>query len=312
MKGQKNIHPLVRYEPRFIEEAIFFALRGHPEAGKFHKERNRLYELADLEEREHSFQDLHRAWFPHLGLANEIETALQEQPLLTSNLAACLVAYAPGMRQEGADLLVRNEEGLSEKERRTLRLLIRPESLLDPLVLLNFLRHELFHIADMLDPHFGYEPELPAAEAGPTYDRMLQDRYCALWDTTIEGRMVRRGWAPESVRSERCNDFARAFPMFEEEAASMFSRFFDHESHTHGELVAIAREPRSAIGGPWDTPQPGSRCPLCSFPTYVFTPNPESLPKETIREITQDFPEWVPSRGLCYQCADLYRARTLA
>ena len=312
VKGQKSIQPLVRYEPRFIEEAIFLALRGHPEAGKFHEERNRLYEMADPEEREHSFQNLHRAWFPRLGLANGIEKALEEQPLLTSNLATCLVACAPGKRQEEADLLVRDGEGLSEKERCTLRLLIRPESLLDTLALLTFLRHELFHISDMLDPHFGYEPQLPAAEAGPTHDCMLQDRYRALWDTTIDGRMVRRGWAPESVRSERFNDFARAFPMFGDEAAPMFSRFFDHESHTHGELVAMAREPRSAIGGPWDTPQPGSRCPLCNFPTYEFAQNPESLPKESIREITQDFSEWVPSRGLCSQCADLYRARTQA
>ena len=312
MKEEKNTHPLLRYEPRLIEEAIFLALRGHPEAGKFHKERNCLYEMADPEEREHAFQNLHRAWFPRLGLANAIENALEEQPLLTSNLATCLVACAPGKRQEGADLLVRPEEGLSEKERYTLRLLIRPESLLDPLVLLTFLRHELFHISDMLDPHFGYEPELPAAEAGPTHDRMLQDRYRALWDTTIDGRMVRWGWAPESVRSERFNDFARAFPMFGDEAALMFSRFFDHESHTHGELVTMAREPRSAIGGPWVTPQPGSRCPLCNFPTYEFAPNPESLPQETIRQITQDFSEWVPSRGLCYQCADLYRARVQA
>ena len=312
MIGQKDMHPLVRYEPRFIEEAIFLALRGHPEAGKFHEERNRLYEMADPEEREHSFQDLHRAWFPRLGLANAIEKALEEQPLLTSNLATCLVACAPGKRQEGADLLVRNEEGLNDKERRTVRILIRPESLLDPLVLLTFLRRELFHISDMLDPQFAYKPELPAAEAGPTHDRMLLDRYCALWDTTIEGRMVRRGWAAESIRAQRFNEFARAFPMFGEESAQMFTRFFDQNSHTHSELVAIAREPRTAIDGPRDTPQPGSRCPLCNFPTYEFAQNPESLPKEIIRKITQDFSEWVPSRGLCCQCADLYRARTQA
>ncbi len=309
VRGEENSYPLVRYEPRFIEEAVFFALRGHPEAGKFFAERNRLYEMVDPEEREHSFQDLHRAWFPRLGLANEIEKTLEEQPLFTSTLTTCLVACAPGNKQEGADLLVRNGEGLSEKKRCTLRLLIRPESLLDPLVLLTFLRHELFHIVDMLDPHFGYEPVLPAAEAGPTHDRMLQDRYRALWDTTIDGRMVRRGWAPESVRPERFYDFARAFPMFGEETAQMFSRFFDHESHTHDELVAIARDPREAIGGSWETSQPGSRCPLCNFPTHSFELEPERLSAETIAQISRDFPKWDPSQGLCLQCADLYRAR---
>jgi len=309
VRGEENSYPLVRYEPRFIEEAVFLALRGHPEAGKFYAERNRLYEMVDPEEREHSFQDLHRAWFPRLGLANEIEKALGEQPFLAPAVATCLVACAPGKRQEGADLLVKTEEALSEKERRTLRLLIRPESLLDPLVLLTFLRHELFHITDMLDPHFGYKPVLPAAEAGPTHDRMLQDRYRALWDTTIDGRMVRSGWAAESIRSERFYDFARAFPMFGEEAAPMFSRFFDHESHTHGELVVIARNPREAIGGSWETSQPGSRCPLCNFPTHSFELEPERLSAETIAQISRDFPKWDPSQGLCLQCADLYRAR---
>lgn len=303
--------PLTLYDPHLVEEGIFFALRGHPEAKDFERERNRLYEITDLEERERAFHDLHRTWFPRLRLADEIEKALHEQGLTTSVLKTCVIACASGKKEEGADLLVSNEDGLEEKDRRTLRLLLRPQSLLDTPSLRIFLRHELFHIRDMVDPDFGYKPALPAAEAGPTHDLMMRDRYRSLWDTTIDGRMDRRGWATGTIRAERINDFARSFPMFGEETARMFSRFFDHEPHTHAEFVAFASDPRAVLEGPRAAAQPGSRCPLCHFPSYVFEPNPDGLSAETTREIYQDFPRWRPAQGLCLQCADLYRARFL-
>ncbi len=299
----------VRYEPRFIEEAVFLALREGPDARLFYRQRNALYEVSDPDEREQAFQSLHQAWFPHLGLADQIEKAINEQPLLASAVGLCLVICAPARREEGADLLVSPEEGLSPKERRTLRILLRPESLHDPLALLTFLRHELLHITDMLDPHFGYEPVLPVAEAGPPHDRLVRDRYRVLWDATIDGRMVRCGWAPESIRIQRLNDFGHTFPMFEEKTAQVFGRFFDQELHKHAELVAFAQDPRAAVGASRETPHPGGRCPLCAFPTYSFKPEPESLPAEVVAHITRDFPQWHPANGLCLQCADLYTAR---
>lgn len=299
----------VRYEPRFIEEAVFLALREGPDARLFYRQRNALYEVSDPDEREQAFQSLHQAWFPHLGLADQIEKAINEQPLLASAVGLCLVICAPARREEGADLLVSPEEGLSPKERRTLRILLRPESLHDPLALLTFLRHELLHITDMLDPHFGYEPVLPVAEAGPPHDRLVRDRYRVLWDATIDGRMVRCGWAPESIRIQRLKEFGHTFPMFEEKTAQVFGRFFDQELHKHAELVAFAQDPRAAVRASREAPHPGGRCPLCAFPTYSFKPEPESLPAEVVAHITRDFPQWHPTESLCLQCADLYMAR---
>ena len=301
----------VRYDPLFIEEAVFLALQGHPDAEHYHNQRSGLYEINDSEERERSFQDLHCVWFIRLGLADQIEKAIHEQPPLTSTVKCCIVAPALRKREEGAELFVIPEEGLSEKERRTVRILLRPESLLDP-QLLTFLRHELLHITDMLDPRFSYEPVLPAAEGGPTHDRLLQDRYRILWDATIDGRMVRRGWVSESIRTEHLCNFTRAFPMFGVETDQVFNRFFGQESHTHGELVAFACNPRAAVEGSEAMPYPGSRCPLCGFPTHAFEPEPEQLAEEVTARIAQDFSQWHPSQGLCTQCADLYRARQLS
>lgn len=305
MKPDNPVH----YDPRLIEEAVFLAVNRRPEEKRFHGERSPLYGIANAEEREQAFQNFHRAWFFRLGLSEQIEQALAEQPLLSSSVKSCLVARAPGKREEGAELFVNPDQGLNEKERRTVSIFLRPESFLSPLALLTFLRHELLHIADMLDPNFGYEPALPPAEGGPTHDRLLKDRYRVLWDATIDGRMVRRGWAPGSLRAERLSEFGLAFPMFGEESKNLFSRFFDREARTHAELVAFVLDPKS-FDEALKAPQAGGRCPLCAFPTYAF--DPEALSPEVTAQIAQDFPRWLPSHGLCRQCADLYRARGLS
>lgn len=299
------------YQPVLVEEAVFLALRGRPQAARFEAERVRLYELKDPDARERAFHDLHRKWFSDLGLEIPIAKAASEQPLLESGVERCLVATAPGKREETAELFVCHDEKLSPEERRTVSIFLRPESLLNPSALLTFLRHELTHVSDMLDPAFGYEPDLPPAEGGPTRDQLLKERYRCLWDATIDGRMVRRGWGNERLRAERLDEFRRLFPMFAEEDESLFSRFFDQQPHSHAELVAFILDPR-AVAGASDAHHPGDRCPLCGFPTFAFELDAERLPPEVVGEIKADFPRWSPSHGLCRQCADLYRARRMS
>ncbi|MFQ5682218.1 MAG: hypothetical protein ACE5HC_03000 [Candidatus Binatia bacterium] len=300
---------LLSYDSSLMEEAVFLALQGHPAAVEFFGERNKLYEISDSEEQERAFRDFHCAWFTRLEFADQIEKAVNEHPFLTSSVRRCVVACVSRKQDEGAELFVGSQAENSEKERRTVRILLRPESFLDSLTLLRLLRHELLHITDMLSTSFGYDPILPKAPGGPAYDQLLQDRYRVLWDATIDGRMVRRGWAPDSIRVERLCEFRHAFPMFREAASQLFDRFFDQEPHTHGELVTFACNPMAAVDDSPMTRSPGSRCPLCGFPTYAFEPAPEHLPLEVLSQITQDFPRWRPTQGLCTQCADLYRAR---
>ena len=297
----------LRYDPRFIEDCILLAVRRHPDEKLYHGERDCLYEIADPEERERAFQNHSRGWFMRLGLADPIEKAVRERPDLLSAIKYCLVARALERKEEGSELFVSSEEGLNDKGRRMGRILLRPDSLLDPCALLTFLRHELLHITDMLDPHFGYEPALPSSGTWPAHDRLLRERYRVLWDTTIDGRMHRLGWTLEKVRDERLGDFKCAFPMLGEHTVGAFRHFFEQGPHTHSELVGFACSPWALSTGFQIVPQPGSRCRLCGFPTFAFAAEPESMPVEVIAQIVQDFPQWHPSRGLCLQCADLYR-----
>src|SRR3972149_1455883 len=122
---------------------------------------------------------------------------------------------------------------IQDPEQRWVGIRLDPHRLLDEEGLLAFLRHELFHIADMLDAAFGYEPRLPRGETGPTHERLLQDRYRVLWDIYIDGRLVHRNWAPSSVRDRRLEEFIRTFPMLADRVEEAFSRFFDSTPLTH-------------------------------------------------------------------------------
>lgn len=300
------------FDPKLVEEAVFTALKNCAEAGQLHTERVPLYETPNAEEREQQFGALYRAWFQRLKLAEAIEQALQEQPTLISWARSCIVLRSAGKRQEGAELLVSADAQALPRDRRPIRLLLCPESLLDGRTLLTFLRHELLHIVDMLDPAFGYEPSLPHMGGGPAHDTLLQERYRTLWDCTIDGRMVRWGWSLASVRSRHFSDFALAFPMLGKEVERFFAPFFDEELHTHSEFVSFAQDPGAIPSNGVEDHPFGSRCPLCAFPTHKFEPAPEDFSKEVLADIWADFPEWRPVKGLCVQCADLYRARHIS
>ncbi len=75
--------------------------------------------------------------------------------------------------------------------------------------------------------------------------------------------------------------------------------------------MAFARDPE-AFGDLVRVEHRGMRCPVCRFPTYGFEPDPERLPADVIALVREDFPDWHPARGICPQCADLYRARPLS
>ena len=300
------------YDPRLIEETVFHAQRDSDVSTEIQVGRSRIYEIIDPDDRERRFNDFSRIWFDRLRLGEVVEQCLSEQPLIDAEIERCFVVGAAQTTEEGAELFVAPAESVQGKERRTLRLLIRPDSLFNADPLRAFLRHELFHIADMLDPVFAYQPTLPKAEGGPTYDTLITNRYRVLWDVTIAGRMLRRGWIDGSARNQQLREFVHGFPMLQGNSEELFARFFDAEQPRHAELASFAFDPRHAIDGSIQQASPGTHCPLCKFPTHSFEPQPEKLAVEALQAIAADFPNWQPSLGLCAQCADLYRARQLS
>ena len=301
----------IEYDPRLVEDAVLLRLEGHSEEQEFRGARNRIYEVVNEEEREERFRESHARWFVRLQLGRPIAEALQEQPPLLRQARRCCVLPASSQYEEGADLHDWRGAVAQEGPLPTVILIrLKPSRLLDPVSLQPWLRHELAHVADMLDPAFEYERQLPSPAAGPALANLLRDRYRVLWDTWIDGRLVRRGWLPETVRDQRFAEFMAAFPMIGPQAAERFQQLFDSVSQTHHALMAFARNPGGETS-PLDEARPHARiCPLCRFPTFHLLDGAADPTAITQQEIVADFPDWQPSDGLCEQCAELYRTRS--
>jgi hypothetical protein len=285
-------------DPRLVEAALLAAARGHVEGPEFQDERARLYEIAEPEAREAAFADHHARWFERLGLDRPFREALAEQPALAAGCRRWLVARARAARDEAADLLV------APGAPPTLVTRVTPETVAAPDRLRVLLRRELLHVADMLDPRFGYSPVLPADVSGGPRERLVRDNYRVLWSTYVDGRLAGRGLLPSAVRSARWREFAGAFPHLGARAEAVFERFFDAHGLSHQDLLGVA------AGGPDAAPAP--RCRLCDLPTRAFEPAPGALPPAVRAAIARDFPAWRSPDGLCCRCAELYAARAAA
>lgn len=294
------------YAPDLVEEAVLTAecTLSRDEARAFRRERDRIYECADHDRRDLEFRALHLAWFARLGLSRAVDDILDEYPELNARLGEARVLRALTRREEGADLVDSVLPAASHQPLLVVRL--RPATLLDRASLPALLRHEMMHVADMLDPVFGYERNLPSSDDGPSADNMLRDRYRVLWDTTIDGRLVRSEKAGPATREARRREFLAAFTMLGERAGDIFAEWFDQPRSTHQAMVAFAESPREAGSGPAANP---GRCPLCHFPVASLDDRPERLSEQAQSMIRTDYPGWHIRLGLCPQCLDLYEAR---
>jgi hypothetical protein len=239
----------VEFSSRLVEETLWTALKGHAGERAFHAEREPIYRLADPEERDRAFARLHERWFADLRLGEPVLLALSEQDGWPARVSRIRLVAAISARQEAGELFV---AGPSE---RSVAIAILPATLADGRRALALLRRELMHVSDMLDPAFAYEPTLPRRPVGPAHDRVLQDRYRALWRCSVDGRLVGAGKLEEGVRAERLRDIEGTFSSLGERVTGLFERLFAGPRPCHAELVRIAQDPERALGpGPTGPP----------------------------------------------------------
>lgn len=290
--------------PELMEEAVLLAERQveRDAATAFRRERDRIYEATEPESREAQFRSLHQQWFVRFGLQARVEAALSEYVEFAGRLSGGRIVRAIARSEEGADLLDPARAHAGPGPLLVLRL--RPASLVEPDTLQALLRHELMHVADMLDPAFGYERTLPPADDGPSADNILRDRYRVVWDVTIDGRLARAGRGSAGTRDARCREFREAFPMLGEGFQSAFAPWWNEPCPTHADLVAFARMPAGT-----DERLAGSRCPVCRFPVASLDGRVSTLAGPVLTAIRAEHPLWRVAQGLCPQCFDLYEAR---
>ena len=296
----------IEIHPRLVEETVWRAVRGREESAAFHREREPVYRLEDPEARERAFARLHGDWFRRLAIDAPINQATGEHGDLMAAVSRCLFAPALTRRFQGAELFV-NSSGA-----RSVVVTILPELLTEPDRALEFFRRELMHIDDILDPGFRYEPSLPQHPAGPAHDRVLQTRYRALWNCSVDGRLVKLGRVTEGARAFRLSEFGRAFACLGPGIEDCFEGIFSGARPDHPTMVDMASHPETRFGRPGNPAASARRCPLCAFPTVDFEPAPGAIPPSVLATIRSEFPVWRVEDGLCRQCADLYRTRRLS
>jgi len=295
----------LRYDEDFVESAVALcASGGRPrvpslQIARFHREREKLYALLDPDERNTAFFQLHLEWFREWGLEDLLRERLAEFPLLPGALTLLAFRKSRGQNDDGAELYV-NEAGA-----RSGVVALRPERFAREPELAAFLRHELTHLQDMVDPAFGYVPELPVPGGSLSQQRLARERYRLLWDITIDGRLTRAGRSSVATREQRASEFSRGFSFWPEaRQRHTFDSLWTAPAPTHRALAGWVCDPRELHSAPG--PRPGAPCPLCGFPTFDWA-GQAALVARVATAIQAEFPHWTPAQGTCARCLEIYQ-----
>lgn len=300
----------IEYQPQLLEETVLQAIVGHAGESIFREERNAIYNLHDEDAREEAFQSLHQQWFERLTLSEPLVEALDYWPILQTNTQRCLLVKANTKKEIGAELFVaKDSSGQAEGEVRSLVVRLTSDLLAQSEPFLTFLRRELLHVVDMLDPEFGYEPNLPKSEIGSTYNMLLQERYSVLWDIVVDGRLIRSGFIPPAIKEKLWKNFGNAFSGPTKDLKNVFEFFVNNTAPKHQELVSFALSPESWFTNSSLEHQSKGMCPLCRFPSFNLKNIANVLPSHVINEIQKEHADWNPARPICPQCIDLYEAK---
>jgi hypothetical protein len=295
-----------RYEEEFVESAVMLCATGRRpgapalQVTRFHRERERRYAILDPDERNAAFFRLHLEWFREWGLEEALNRVVAEYPVLPNALEVLAFRQARNRNEEGAELYVNAAGG------RHGVIAFRSERWLREADLAAFLRHELMHLADMVDPVFGYSPRLDLGRGTAIEQRLVRERYRVLWAVTIDGRLDRAGRSPMADRAQRQAEFDRAFSFWpESRRQEVFAALWTDPAPTHPGLLAWAADPRALRST--RQPSPGGSCPLCDFPTFHWVAA-AGLNQQVIAAIRAEFSSWTPDQGLCNRCAEVYES----
>ena len=296
----------LRYDEELVEAAAFLCAGGRRanvpplQIRRFNREREKPYAVPDPDERNAAFFTLHLEWFREWGLEQVLLNLADEFPLLRKALAVLAFRKARGRNEEGAELFVSAETG------RNAVVALCPERFARDEELAGFLRHEFMHVNDMLDPAFGYSPQLHSGGHNPAQQRLTRERYRLLWDIAIDGRLTqaKRGTAGRHKSHRAAFDQVFGF-WTETRRGEIFSSLWNGTDPRHGDLLAIASDPREVKTA--HEPLPGGLCPLCDFSTFNWADG-QALPAEIRSRVSAEFPHWLPEHGLCGRCLETYEA----
>lgn len=323
----------IEYDPKLTEEIVSQEIKNLESEGKmrmpdaFRAATDPIYDQYPLADRddigfEDAFRDVYKKFFKILGYDDILRSALSEYPVIDEHVGQIVVKICYAEEKEEANLLKTKIEDPERGSLSMVSLQVTSGRFADKEALALFLRHELMHVTDMLDPEFSYE--ITKLGINPSEECTIKNHYALIWDIYIDQRLVRSERLDPSYKEKRKEEFDstyRSLPF--DERISIFEGLWQVERLTNPEILACAKDParlleyRAALSPEEIERQktekkkkihlPGMICPLCKFPTHKWKEE-ESLLKEVIEEVSKDAPGWDPSDGLCERCDEVYRA----
>jgi hypothetical protein len=299
-----------RYDQRLVETVVFReaqrleAAGDHAKAQRYHQRVDVAY-ARDVSEREQAFFDAHWQLFREYACDLPLTEVAQEFPYVQAQVERGVVTATMSARDELADLFV------DDHGERIVLMRLRADRYTDIEALRAFVRHELAHIDDMLDPAFAYDKNCIDDLEHSIAARVTRDRYRLLWAISIDSRSTRAGHVSLYTRAQRFAEFCVLFRFIQEQDALVqFSQLWDEPRPTHAAFMALAREPRTTmqqgVTGPGASVlHLGQPCPLCQFPSHAWA-EVDALPEEILQMVRAEFPTWTPAQGLCDRCAEVY------
>jgi len=325
----------IRFQPALLQEVIDAFIEKTEREGdptyykEFHQYADPIYERFSLDEREAEFKKLYQYLFGTWGFADIIRDTFNEFPTLRECIGIVLVRGVLKEDQEGVDILRKwgsvEQELARQFEEQGLKgvgIKLLPRRFYDP-ALTRYCRHELMHIADMLDPIFGYDPDTKVGQ-NPGEETLILHRYRVLWCLNIDSRLQTIGKESMLNKEDRFKEFRswyRKIPATQ--LRSVFEGLWQTESLTHSELVEMATDTTRVLDRALEVegselPQtqnkvmlmPGFPCPLCRFPTYNWVENLDTaVEQHVLNFIRENHPGWDTEFGACDRCVEVYKLR---
>jgi hypothetical protein len=261
-------------------------------------------------DRAEGFDAVYRRFFAEWGYEGLIEEVVDEHPLAARAVDAIWLGCAEREGSAGADL--------GGPALRQLGISLPFALFSEPEALRLFLRRELLHVEDTLDPEFGYRPGPLLAGRPGAMENLARDRLRLLWGLSVDGRLARRFPEYERLRAdglEQARELYRSLPqpLPERLVVALWSgprpRFEElrlQACDNERLFEAYLPEARPEIG----QFLAGSPCPLCGFPVARIVVKWEGAEQRRLTpRIREDFPEWRQELGACERCLEGYAVR---
>ena len=162
----------IRFQPALLQEVIDSFVEKTEREGdptyykEFHELADPIYEKFSLDDREPEFKKLYQYLFGTWGFSDIIRDAFNEFPSVKDKVGIVLVKGVLKEDQEGVDVLRKwgsVEQDLArefeEKGLKGVGIKLIPRRFYDP-ALTRYCRHELTHVADLLDRRGAQEEDL--------------------------------------------------------------------------------------------------------------------------------------------------------